>query len=543
MTKSKVEVKLYDTTLRDGAQREGLSFSVEDKLKVTSKLDELGIHYIEGGWPGSNPKDIEYFKRVKGFDLKNATVVAFGSTRHKGVLAAKDKNLKQLVKAGTSTVCIFGKSWDLHVTHILITTLDDNLKMIADSVGFLKKRGLEVIYDAEHFFDGYRANPEYALRTIKVAEEAGADCIVLCDSNGGSLPAQVKSIVAEVKPLVSIPLGIHAHNDSDCAVANTLAAVEAGVVHVQGTISGYGERCGNANLISIIPNLVLKMGIPCLSEDKLALLSEVAHHVSEVANVVPDPHQPFVGESAFAHKGGVHVSAIMRQKRAYEHIDPALVGNLQRVLISEQAGAGAIVHKAKEIGIDLSNKPEQAAAILKKLKKLEYRGYHFEAADGSFEILLRKSTGSYRPLFKLRDYTVTVTRSGEAHPKTEAVVKVWVGGKRLVEFAEGNGPVNALDNALRKAIARIYPALERISLSDYKVRIINAKRGTAAVVRVLIESTDGEKTWGTVGVHENIIEASWEALVDSIEYGLMHVKEGLEKKVEKQKRVKRGDRP
>ncbi len=518
------EVKLYDTTLRDGAQREGLSFSVEDKLKITAKLDELGIHYIEGGWPGSNPKDIEYFRQVKNLPLKGSKIVAFGSTRRKGVRPSEDSNLQAILKSGVSTACVFGKSWDLHVTHVLVATLEDNLRMISDSVSYLKKRGLEVIYDAEHFFNGFRSNPEYALKTIKAAEEAGADCIVLCDSNGGSLPSQVAEAIRHVKSKVAVPLGIHAHNDSDCAVANSIMAVEEGVVHVQGTVNGYGERCGNANLVSIIPNLVLKKGVLCLPHEKLNLLTEVAHHVSEIANIVPDSHQPYVGESAFAHKGGVHISAIMRQKGAYEHIDPSLVGNMQRVLISEQSGISAITHKAKEFGIDLSNKPEQAMAILKKLKKLEHMGYHFETADGSFEILLQKNTGSYRPLFKLEDYKVTVAKTGDGRSKTEAVVKIWVEGERLVEYAEGNGPVNALDQALRKAIARIYPALEEISLTDYKVRIINARKGTAAVVRVLIESTDGEKVWGSVGVHENIIEASWEALVDSIEYGLKYRK-------------------
>ncbi len=517
---AKPEVKLYDTTLRDGAQREGLSLSVEDKLKITTKLDELGVHYIEGGWPGSNPKDVEYFKRVKKLSLKNSKVVAFGSTRRKGVSAKDDKNIQHFIKAGTETACLVGKSWDIHVTHVLVATLEYNLQMIADSIEYLKKRGLEVFFDAEHFFDGYRGNPDYALKTIKTAEEAGADCIILCDSNGGSIPTQIKEIFKEVKKYVDTPLGIHAHNDSGCAVANSLAAVEAGVVQVQGTINGYGERCGNANLVSIIPNLVIKMGIPCLPEDKLPLLSEVSHHVSEIANIVMDPHQPYVGESAFAHKGGIHISASMRQKGAYEHIDPVLVGNLQRVLVSDQAGTAAIVHKAKEFDVDLSGRPEQTMKILKKLKKLEHQGYHFETADGSFEILLRKNIGSYKPLFKLEDYKITVSRSGKGHPKTEATVKIWIDDKRIVEFAEGNGPVNALDKALRKAIARIYPTLEEISLTDYKVRIINAKKGTAAVVRVLIESTDGENTWGTVGVHENIIEASWGALVDSIEHGL-----------------------
>jgi len=521
---AKQEVKLYDTTLRDGAQREGLSLSVEDKLKITTKLDELGVHYIEGGWPGSNPKDVEYFKQVKKLKLNNSKVVAFGSTRRKGVSAKDDKNIQHLIKAGTEAVCLVGKSWDIHVTHVLVTTLEDNLQMIADSIKYFKKRGIQVFFDAEHFFDGYRGNSEYALKTIKAAEEAGADCIILCDSNGGSIPTQIKEIFKEVKKHVNIPLGIHAHNDSGCAVANSLAAVEAGVVQVQGTINGYGERCGNADLVSIIPNLVVKMGVPCIPKDKLQMLSEVSHYVSEVANIIADPHQPYVGESAFAHKGGIHISATMKQKEAYEHIDPGLVGNLQRVLVSDQSGAAAIIHKAKEFGIDLSGRPEQAMTILRKLKKLEHQGYHFETADGSFEIFLRKNTGSYRPLFRLESYKIIVTRLSKGRPKTEAVVKIWVDDKRIVEFAEGNGPVNALDKALRKAIARIYPTLEEISLTDYKVRIINARKGTAAVVRVLIESTDGENTWGTVGVHENVIEASWEALVDSIEHGFKYKK-------------------
>lgn len=521
---AKQRVSIYDTTLRDGAQREGLSLSVDDKLKITAKLDELGIDYIEGGWPGANPKDIEYFKRVKDLKLKHAVVVAFGSTRRKGLAPSEDKNIQALIKAETKAVCIVGKSWDVHVTQVLVTTLEDNLKMISETIAYFKKKGLTVFFDAEHFFDGYRGNPSYALATIKAAESAGADAVVLCDSNGGAIPTQVAQVVANVKKEISITIGIHAHNDSDCAVANSLAAVEEGATQVQGTINGFGERCGNANLISIIPNLLLKMGISSIDEDRLGILTETSHHVNEIANVVADPHQPYVGESAFAHKGGIHISATSRQKGAYEHIDPSLVGNLQRVIVSDQAGAAAIVHKAKDFGIDLSNKPDQAMAILKKLKKLEHIGYHFEAADGSFEILLRKNTGSYRPLFKLEDYKVTVSRYGENRPKTEAVVKIMVEGQRLVEFAEGNGPVNALDNALRKAIVRIYPTLAEISLTDYKVRIINARKGTAAVVRVLIESTDGESSWGTVGVHENMIEASWEALVDSIEHGLARKK-------------------
>lgn len=516
------EVKIFDTTLRDGAQREGLSLSVADKLKIAAKLDELGVHYIEGGWPGSNPKDIEFFTKMRKSPLRTAKLVSFGSTRRKNTPAEEDANLEELVKSGTPVVCIFGKSWDVHVTHALVTTLEENLGMIRDSVLFLKDSGLEVIYDAEHFFDAYRGNRQYAMETIRVAEEAGADWIVLCDTNGGTLPSAVREIVREVRQACGLPLGIHAHNDAECAVANSLAAVEEGCTQVQGTINGYGERAGNANLVSIIPSLVLKMGVGCLPADRLGLLTEAAHHVSEIANVAPDPHQPYVGESAFAHKAGMHVSAVLREKGTYEHVEPEKVGNMQRVLLSELAGGQTLVHKAKEAGIDLSGDKQKVADILKKLKKLEHAGYHFEAADGSFEILLRKSIGSYRPLFRLESYQVNVNRARSGHTGTEAIVKIWVDEKRIVEIAEGNGPVNALDRALRKAVGRMYPHLADIKLTDYKVRIVNEKKGTAAVTRVLIESTDGDRTWGTVGVSENIIEASWEALVDAIEYGVLH---------------------
>lgn len=515
-------IKLYDTTLRDGAQREGLSFSVDDKLKIASKLDELGIHYIEGGWPGSNPKDIDFFLRATKHEFQNAKLVAFGSTRRKNIQAAEDSNLQALVQAGTPVVCIVGKSWDVHVTSVLVTTLDENLKMISDSVSFLKKHGFELIYDAEHFFDGYRNNPDYALKTIKVAEEAGADWIVLCDTNGGRLPLEIQKIIQEVKMKIRLPLGIHAHNDSECAVANTIVAVEEGATQVQGTINGYGERCGNANLVSIIPSLVLKKGIDCIARDKLPLLTEVAHYVSEIANVAPDAHQPYVGESAFAHKGGLHVSAILRQRGAYEHIDPATVGNVQRVLVSELSGTTTVVERAKELGIDLSDKPEKVSDILKKLKKREHEGYHYEAADGSFGLFLMKNIGMYRPLFKLESYEVSIDRGRSGKFEAEAIVKLRVKGKRLMEVAEGNGPVNALDRALRKALGSAYPGLSEIKLTDYKVRVLDEKKGTAAMVRVLIESSDGENVWGTVGVSENIIEASWEALVDSIEYGLTY---------------------
>lgn len=517
-------VKLFDTTLRDGAQTEGLTLTVEDKLKVTAALDKLGIDYIEGGWPGSNPKDIEYFKKGKDLKLKNAKLVAFGSTRRKNTRSEDDKNLQSLIEVETPVVCIFGKSWDVHVTSVLVTTLDENLQMITDSVSFLKKKKLEVIYDAEHFFDGYKDNREYAMQTVKVAEVAGADAIVLCDTNGGSLPSEVRDIVSDVKARLKTPLGIHAHNDSECAVANSIIAVEEGAVQVQGTMNGYGERCGNANLVSIIPNLMLKLGVNVIGKKKLSSLAQTSHQISEIANISPNAHQPYVGESAFAHKGGVHVSAILREKGAYEHVNPVAVGNVQRVLISELSGTKTVLEKAKEVGIDLSDKPERAADILKKLKKKEHEGYHYEAADGSFALFVMKNIGAYRPLFDLESFRVEIDRWQTKRFSSEATVKLKVKGKRVVEMAEGNGPVNALDGALRKALEPAYHELAKIKLADYRVRVLDEKKGTAAKVRVLIESTDGKRVWGTVGASENIIEASWEALVDAIEYGLLHKK-------------------
>jgi 2-isopropylmalate synthase len=517
-------IKLYDTTLRDGSQREGLSFSVDDKLKIAHKLDELGIHYIEGGWPGSNPKDIEFFDRVKKLKFKNATVVAFGSTRKPNISADKDKNLKALLEAKTKTVCIVGKTWDLHVIEALKTTLEENLKMISDSIKFLKKAKLEVVFDAEHFFDAYKNNPEYALEVLKTAEESEADWIVLCDTNGGTLPFDMRKIIEVVRKEIKVPLGIHAHNDSECGVANSLIAVEEGITQVQGTINGYGERCGNANLISIIPNLVLKMNKKCISKAQLKLLTETAHFVSEIANVAPDNHQPYVGQSAFTHKAGLHVSAITKNPETYEHINPELVGNIQRVIVSELAGKSTIVLKAKELGVDLSKNPERVGDILKKIKELEHIGYHFEAADGSFEILLRKATSTHREFFKLESFRVIMEKREDGKVVTEATIKLSVKNRRVIATAEGNGPVNALDKALRSLIGEAYPALGDIELTDYKVRVLNEKKGTAAVVRVLIETSDGKETWGTIGVSENIIEASWQALVDSIEYGLIHKK-------------------
>jgi 2-isopropylmalate synthase len=522
MSDEERKVFIYDTTLRDGSQTEGISFSVSDKVKISQELDRLGVHFIEGGFPGSNPKDESFFQRMKKISLRNSKLVSFGSTRRKNLKPQNDENLKALLKSGTKYVCIFGKSWDLHVSSVLVTTLEENLNMIKDSVSFLKENGKEVIFDAEHFFDGYKNNPDYALQTVKVAEEAGADWIVFCDTNGGTLPWEIEEILSKVKVELKIPFGIHAHNDSECAVANSLIAVKMGATMVQGTINGYGERCGNANLCSIIPALKIKMGVEVLPPEKLSLLTEVAHYVAEIANLTPDPHQPYVGRSAFAHKGGVHISAVLRQKGAYEHIDPEWVGNAPRILVSDQAGRKTIIEKAKEVAhVDLSKRPEQVEAILEKLKRKEHLGYHYEIADGSFALFILKNIGAYRPLFRVESYEVGVLRNRSGKVDSEAVVKIWVGEERKVEIAEGNGPVNALDRALRKALGPFYPRLSEIKLSDFKVRVFDSKRGTAAKTRVYIETQDKHKSWGTVGVSENIIEASWEALVDSIEYGLL----------------------
>ena len=513
-------ITLYDTTLRDGTQREGMSLSVEDKLRIVVRLDDLGINFVEGGFPGSNPKDIEFFERVRALDLKTAVVSAFGSTRRKDLSAADDPGLAALLDSGCDAVCIVGKAWGLHVTEALGATLEQNLAMVADSVAHLKAAGRTVFLDAEHFFDGYAADPAYALEVVRAAEGAGADAVVLCDTNGGTLPQDVSRIVAEVAAVVDVPLGIHTHNDCGCAVANALLAVEAGCTHVQGTINGYGERTGNADLTAIIPALALKMGRECVSRDQLRLLTEVSHFVAETANISPNPQQPYVGQSAFAHKGGLHASANDRLAGAYEHIDPAAVGNLARVVVSELAGRASLTMKAKELGIDLTADPATIADVLDTVKDLEHHGYSFEAADASLEILLRKKTGRYNPLFILESFRCIMEKREDGRVMTEATVKLFVEGERFVATGEGNGPVNALDRALRLAIGRFYPALESIALTDFKVRVLDEKKGTGAVTRVLIASDDGTESWGTVGVSENIIEASWEALVDSIEYGL-----------------------
>jgi 2-isopropylmalate synthase len=511
-------VTIYDTTLRDGTQREGMSLSVEDKVRIATKLDLLGVHYIEGGFPGSNPKDIEFFERARDLKLETAVITAFGSTRRKDTPAEGDPGLAALLDTGCKALCIFGKAWDVHVTETLQTTLAENVAMVSDSVALLKAADREVFFDAEHFFDGYKADATYALEVCQAAVEAGADAVVLCDTNGGTLPHEVLRIAGEMSLVLDVPLGIHAHNDSGCAVANSLIAVEAGCSHVQGTANGYGERAGNADLMSIIPSLQLKMGRECVTDDQLRLLTEVSHFIADTANLAPNPHQPYVGTSAFAHKGGVHASAAARLPDAYEHIDPARVGNLARVVVSELAGRASLTLKAQEMGIELQG--EAAAEVLDSIKDLEYAGYSFEAAEASLEIMLKKRMGTYEPLFSLESFRVIAEKREDGRVITEATIKVHVGGHRYIATAEGNGPVNALDKALRIAIGRYYPALDQIWLSDFKVRVLDENKGTAAVTRVLIESSDHESSWGTVGVSENIIEASWEALVDSIDYGL-----------------------
>ena len=525
------QVQLYDTTLRDGAQREGISFSVVDKLHIAQKLDELGIHFIEGGWPGSNPKDIEFFDRAKSLALSHSKLVAFGSTRRPKTKAETDANLLALASAGVKVVTIVGKSSELQVTQVLETTLDENLGMIADSIGYLKTKGLTVFFDAEHFFDGFKANPSYALRVLEVAAQAGADCLVLCDTNGGTMPNEITTAIEAARRLTAVSLGIHAHNDGELAVANTLAAVNAGVSQVQGTINGYGERCGNANLCSIIPALKLKMGIDCVTNAQLAKLTEVSHYVSEAANLIPDAHLPYVGSSAFSHKAGLHVSGVMKWADSYQHIAPTQVGNLPKVLVSELSGKRNILYKAKEIGLDLPRRGKEAQKLLEQVKLLESRGFQYDSAEASFELLVHRAKPDYQPPFELVDFMVVVekrrrpsTRKGTEEMLSEAVVKVKVGTEVMHTAAEGNGPVNALDQALRKALLQFYPSLAQVRLVDYKVRILEESIGTESQVRVLIESSDGVDEWRTVGSSTNIIEASWLALVDSLEYWLLKQK-------------------
>ncbi len=519
----KKTVQLYDTTLRDGTQGENISFSVDDKIRIARRLEEIGISFIEGGWPGSNPKDDQFFKRARGgrgLGLRRARLVAFGSTRKKGVRAEKDRILEGLLRAGTSTVTIFGKSWDLHVRSALRASLQENLCLIHDSITFLKRRVDTVFFDAEHFFDGFRANRIYALKVLKTACEAGADLIVLCDTNGGSLPQAIGDAVARVSKVADVPLGIHCHNDGELAVANSLEAVSRGVTQVHGTINGIGERCGNTNLVSLIPDLRLKTEIPCVTNGQLAKLREVSRFVDELANRIPFPQQPYVGDSAFAHKGGVHVSAMLKDRKTYEHILPERVGNRRRFLISEQSGRSAILDKARRFGLKLTG--SSGKGLARHLKDLESKGYEFEGAEASFEMLVKRSLNRHGPLFRLIGFRVIDEKRslGEA-PHAEATIQIEVDGQVEHTAANGVGPVNALDNALRKALERFYPELREVKLVDYKVRVLPAGRGTASLVRVLIESRDKKGEWNTVGVSENIVEASWIALVDSLEYKLM----------------------
>jgi 2-isopropylmalate synthase len=515
-------VRIYDTTLRDGTQREGISLSVEDKLRIARRLDALGVSFIEAGWPGSNPKDAELFARARDEAWVHAKITAFGSTRRAGIGPEDDKNLQALIEAGTEVCTVFGKSSLLHVKEVLRTTVDENLKMIEETVAFLKESGRRVVYDAEHFFDGYREDATYAVETLKAAVRGGAEVTVLCDTNGGSLPWQIESIVTEVGRALDHPLGIHTHDDTGCGVANALSAVRAGAVHVQGTLNGYGERCGNANLCAIVPTLELKLGMRCLPEGALGWISELSRFVAEVANLAPDEHMAYVGRSAFAHKGGVHVAAMQRHPDAYQHVDPALVGNEMRVVVSELSGRGNVLAKANEYGVTVDEGAE--VEILEDIKEAEARGFSFEVAEASVAVRLKRRDPDYAPPFRLIDYTV-MDGQREGVTFSEATVKIAVGDEVMHTAAEGNGPVSALDVALRKALVPYFPAVEGMRLRDYKVRILDGRHGTSATTRVLIDSTDGSRTWSTVGASTNIVEASWQAIADSLEYGLVMVTE------------------
>ncbi len=520
------KIDLYDTTLRDGTQMEGISLSVEDKLKIARKLDELGLQYIEGGYPGSNPKDVEFFARARDLKLRNATIAAFGSTRRAGSEAENDPNLRALVEAGTPVVTIVGKGSDRQVTEILETTLEENLAMLADSIRFLKSKGLTVFFDAEHFFDGFTSNPQYSLQCLKTAANAGVDCVVLCDTNGGTVTSKFAEITRAAVSEVSCPVGVHAHNAADTAVANSIAGIEAGATHVQGAANGYGDMTGNANMFSIIANLKIKMGIDCVTDEQLERLAEVSHYVSEIANIPPNARQPYVGSAAFTHKAGLHVAAVAKQGWSYQHIDPALVGNDTHIIVSELAGRHSITAKLAEQGVHLDLTQEEVKALLDRIKLMEAKGFAYEGAEASFALLVRRSRPGYKAPFELVDFMVVERRDhtpGEEsrHMVSEAMVKVRVGEETFITADEGNGPVNALDGAVRKALVQFYKDIRTMHLVDYKVRIIDSEAGTGAKVRVLIESQDGEETWTTVGSSTDIIEASWLALADSLEYWLL----------------------
>lgn len=514
------KVKIYDTTLRDGAQAVGVSFSLLDKLQIASALDQLGFDYIEGGWPGSNPKDVEFFKRIKDVPLTNAKIAAFGSTRRKSTSIEKDQNIILLLKAETPVVTIFGKSWTLHVKKALRTDETENLRMIEDSIAFFKKAGKEVIFDAEHFFDGYKDNPDYAMKVLQVARDAGADCLVLCDTNGGCMPFEIDQIFRVAKEEIRHPLGVHVHNDSGVAVANTIIAARIGVDQIQGTINGYGERCGNTDLCVVIPNLKFKLGFDCFFDEMLRSLTRVSRFVNELANLTPNEHQPYVGRSAFTHKGGVHASGVVRDQKTYEHVAPELVGNKRRVIVSELAGKSSVIYKLQEKNLGGNDSNLISTDLINKIKKLENQGYEFEAADGSFELLVKKSTGEYKKSFKIDGFRVIVEKRNDEKLVSEATVKLRIGNKLVHTVAEGNGPVNALDEALRKALKADFAQISTMHLADYKVRILDTGAGTGATTRVLIESADVASRWGTVGVSSNIIEASFIALIDAFEYKL-----------------------
>jgi len=515
------KIILYDTTLRDGTQGEQITLSAEDKLRIAKKLDDFGVHYTEGGWPGSNPKDARFFEMARKTSFHSTRLTAFGITRRAHSDPGDDQNIKALLRTKVEGVTIFGKSWDLHASEILGVSLEENLSMIEDTLSYLKKQGREVIYDAEHFFDGYKQNPAYALRTVKAAINGGADIIVLCDTNGGTMPHEIQTIMVEVMPQISLPVGIHAHNDCGLALANSLVAVESGASMVQGTINGYGERCGNVDLISVIGTLQLKMGYECIAPEKLSQLTELSRYVSEVANVPPLNQRPFVGKSAFAHKGGVHVSAIMKKPAAYEHLDPGKVGNRRRVLVSDLSGKSNIDYKSREMGVKLGGNGYDSEKIVHEIKKLEDQGYQFDAAEGSLELLIKKATGQFEEPFALESFRVTIEKNRSGPSTSQATIKISVGGDHEITAAEGDGPVNALDNALRKALNKFFPRIQEMGLVDFKVRVIDGSDGTAAKVSVKIESRDAREIWSTIGVSENIIEASWQALVDSVQYKLL----------------------
>lgn len=516
------KIAIFDSTLRDGAQAEGISFSVEDKLKIVKTLDELGVAYVEAGNPGSNPKDLEFFERVKKINLNNVRLAAFGSTRRRNISVEDDNNVKSLLKAETPVVVIFGKSWDFHVTDIIKTSLEENLAMIKDTLKFFKEKGKEVIFDAEHFFDGYKANPKYAMEALSAAIEGGADCIVLCETNGGAFPNEVYEITKKVVESFKVPVGIHTHNDSGMAVANAIMGVDAGASHVQGTLIGFGERCGNVNLSTVIGNLQLKKNFECIPEDMIESLTQIARRIAEIANVNLSDGMPYVGKSAFAHKGGMHIDGVSKANHSFEHVNPESVGNERRFLMSEVAGRSTILSKIQKVNSSITKDSPETKKIIDKLKELEHLGYHFEGAESTFELIIRKELGKYKPFFELDHFKIIGEHpAGDETFSSSAMIKVNVEGKVEITASEGDGPVNALDKALRKALEVFYPELKNVHLTDYKVRVLDTKEATAAKVRVLIESTDGEDIWTTVGVSTDIIEASWVALVDSIEYKLI----------------------